>query len=146
MSVPTSKDQPPPPGQAAHQQPQPPVPPAAQTAMESLGLTSSQVVPASIPVIQTAPVAGLTVSGGGGTTASGAVDWMSPSVTAPPPLLVSTQVPHQGNWYMRLNRSFCQLLPLIALGKLQLHSLQLRDILETAYKTSSHHVTIMCVS
>ena len=98
MSVPTSKDQPPPPGQAPHpQQPQPPAPPAAQTAMESLGLTSSQVVPASIPVIQTAPVAGLTVSGGGGTTAgSGAGDWMSPSVTAPPPLLVSTQVPHQG--------------------------------------------------
>ena len=99
MSVPTSKDQPPPPGQAAHPQPQPPAPAAAQTAMESLGLTSSQVVPASIPVIQTAPVAGLTVSGGGvgGTTAgSGAVDWMSPSVTAPPPLLVSTQVPHQG--------------------------------------------------
>ena len=102
MSVPTSKDQPPPPGQAAHPQPQPPAPPAAQTAMESLGLSSSQVVPASIPVIQTAPVAGLTVSGGGGgtTAASGAVDWMSPSVTAPPPLLVSTQVPHQGKQYI----------------------------------------------
>ena len=84
-SASTTKEQQPP-GQP-HQQPQPP--PPAPTAMESLGLTSSQVV--SVPVIQPAPVAGLTVN-------AGPADWMSPAsgVTVPPPLLASTQVPHQG--------------------------------------------------